>query len=181
MIPALFGSTNRLLGLTSAVKARVRQEHRERCLPGNVLISTRVTQVYREGACVYVYIALYCKGVADPCGTYKEIEEAAREEIARWGGSVSHHHGVGKLKGQWIQKCNSSSNSSDNYSSSSSATGMKGVIVSLKKSMDPGNVFGVRNNLLNEEGGGKEEGLQASLHGIEHEETTTDRIPEQEY
>lgn len=87
--------------------------------------------------------------MADPCGTYKQIEEAAREEMAKWGGSVSHHHGVGKLKGQWVERCN---NSNNKYSSSNNASGVKGVIVSLKKSIDPGNIFGVRNNLLHEQG-----------------------------
>lgn len=29
---------------------------------------------------------------------YSEIEDIAREEILRSGGSLSHHHGVGKLR-----------------------------------------------------------------------------------
>jgi alkyldihydroxyacetonephosphate synthase len=29
---------------------------------------------------------------------YEEAEDAAREEILECGGSVSHHHGIGKIR-----------------------------------------------------------------------------------
>jgi len=29
---------------------------------------------------------------------YSDIEDGAREEIMKNGGSISHHHGVGKLR-----------------------------------------------------------------------------------
>jgi len=36
--------------------------------------------------------------VDDAIGAYHEIEAEAREEILAAGGSISHHHGVGKLR-----------------------------------------------------------------------------------
>jgi alkyldihydroxyacetonephosphate synthase len=43
-------------------------------------------------------MAFYSRGVADPVGVYHEIESEARREIIAAGGSISHHHGVGKLR-----------------------------------------------------------------------------------
>jgi alkyldihydroxyacetonephosphate synthase len=34
----------------------------------------------------------------EPLKIYSEIEDGAREEIMKCGGSISHHHGVGKLR-----------------------------------------------------------------------------------
>lgn len=41
---------------------------------------------------------MYVQGVRDPPGVFSELEEAARDEILSAGGSLSHHHGVGKAR-----------------------------------------------------------------------------------
>jgi alkyldihydroxyacetonephosphate synthase len=84
--------------LVERVKARILKSHRDRGLPGNPFVSCRVTQVYETGCCVYFYMAFYARGVEDPVGAYHEIESEAREEVLAAGGSISHHHGVGKLR-----------------------------------------------------------------------------------
>jgi len=38
------------------------------------------------------------KGLPDPVGTYEKIEHLARQTILENGGSISHHHGVGKIR-----------------------------------------------------------------------------------
>jgi alkyldihydroxyacetonephosphate synthase len=43
-------------------------------------------------------MAFYSRGVEDAVGAYHEIEAEARREILECGGSISHHHGVGKLR-----------------------------------------------------------------------------------
>ena len=63
-------------------------------------VTCRVTQTYDAGACVYFYFAFNCTGVMggeDPVHVYEKVEEAARGEILECGGSISHHHGVGKV------------------------------------------------------------------------------------
>lgn len=40
----------------------------------------------------------------DPIKVYSEIEDIAREEIMKSGGSLSHHHGVGKLRKSFMKK-----------------------------------------------------------------------------
>ena len=34
----------------------------------------------------------------DPAHVYEEIEEEARDAIIGFGGTLSHHHGVGKVR-----------------------------------------------------------------------------------
>jgi alkyldihydroxyacetonephosphate synthase len=84
--------------LIDRVKRRIYAAHDERKLPGRPFVSCRVTQVYDTGCCIYFYLAFYSKGVADPIRAYHEIEAEARKEVIAAGGSISHHHGVGKLR-----------------------------------------------------------------------------------
>jgi alkyldihydroxyacetonephosphate synthase len=84
--------------LVDRVKRAIYQAHDERKLPGRPFVSCRVTQIYETGCCIYFYMAFYAKGVADAVGAYHEIESVARKEVIAAGGSISHHHGVGKLR-----------------------------------------------------------------------------------
>lgn len=94
---------SRAQALIDRVKARILAAHRARGLPGDPFVSCRVTQVYETGCCVYFYMAFYARGVENPVGVYHEIETEAREEVLAAGGSISHHHGVGKLRLPFVQ------------------------------------------------------------------------------
>jgi len=63
-------------------------------------VSFRVTQLYETGAAIYVYFTLYHKGMDNEkvVGYYSTVEDAARDEVMLAGGSISHHHGVGKIR-----------------------------------------------------------------------------------
>jgi alkyldihydroxyacetonephosphate synthase len=89
---------SRAAELIERVKARVHAAHRARNLPGRPFFSCRVTQLYETGCCIYFYMAFYGGDVPDAVGLYHEIEMEAREEVLAAGGSISHHHGVGKLR-----------------------------------------------------------------------------------
>lgn len=95
------------------------------------MISCRVTQTYDAGACVYFYFGYNYSNVENPVETYEHIEQAARDEILLNGGSISHHHGVGKLRSKW-------------YKQSVSDTGVK-LYKAAKKELDPKNVFAAGN------------------------------------
>ena len=84
--------------LVDRVKRAIYEAHDERKLPGRPFVSCRVTQIYETGCCIYFYMAFYARGVADAVGEYHEIESVARREVIAAGGSISHHHGVGKLR-----------------------------------------------------------------------------------
>lgn len=97
-------SWSRVLELCERVKNRVREEHRLRKLPGKPFISYRVTQVYETGAAVYFYFAYYFRGVANPSQVYSEVEKADRDEIRLCGGALSHHHGIRKLRRDFMPR-----------------------------------------------------------------------------
>jgi len=122
---------SRVLDLCDGVKRRVADEYTRRGLPGKPFISCRVTQVYQTGVCVYFYLAFYHKGVERPSDAFKELEHCARDEILRRGGSLSHHHGVGKLRRQFLPRVMSPAALAWN--------------AEVKRAVDPTNVFGIAN------------------------------------
>jgi alkyldihydroxyacetonephosphate synthase len=117
--------------LCSNVKQRIWQEHTKRGLPGRPFVSCRVTQLYDTGVCIYFYFAFHYKGVEHASEVYAELERAARDEILRSGGSLSHHHGVGKLRQPFLPRV---------FSPAALAWRQK-----LKAAVDPENVLGCGN------------------------------------
>jgi alkyldihydroxyacetonephosphate synthase len=127
---------SRVLELCRNVKDRVVREcerHGVNITKYPPLISARVTQTYDAGACVYFYLAFNYTGVSNPIAAFDEIEGSAREEILASGGSLSHHHGVGKLRRHWLP----------------GALGpvAMDLLRAAKTSVDPHNIFGSRNLL----------------------------------
>lgn len=98
---------SRALHLFQRVKERAREEHARLGLPGTPFITGRVTQVYEDGVCCYFYLGFYAEGVDDPIATYRELEDCVREEILECGGSLSHHHGVGKIRQPFLDRIHS--------------------------------------------------------------------------
>ena len=117
--------------LVAATKDRIQSEHRQRALPGDPFICSRITQLYDEGVCVYFYFCMQIKGVANPSVVFSEIEHIAREEILSNGGSLSHHHGLGKVRSSFVSQI---------YSQAYIDT-----LTAIKNSIDERNVFGARN------------------------------------
>jgi len=117
-----------------AVHERAAQKEKELGLPGKFYVSYRITQIYHTGVCIYFMSGLYMKGVKDPAGTVAKMEHSLREAIIENGGSVSHHHGIGKLRKDFMK---------DTLSDGSIE-----LIRRLKRSTDPKNIFGARNNVL---------------------------------
>ncbi|XP_035780211.1 alkyldihydroxyacetonephosphate synthase-like [Anopheles albimanus] len=112
------------------VKSCVRKE----CAKHNIqhyLISCRVTQTYDAGACVYFYFGFNHAGFMNPVTIYEEIENKARDEILASGGSISHHHGVGKIRSRW-------------YPQSVSDAGVQ-LYKATKRELDPNNIFAAGN------------------------------------
>jgi len=122
---------SRVLDLCDNVKQRIWQEHAKRGLPGKPFVSCRVTQLYETGVCVYFYFGYYHKGVEHASEVYAEMERAAREEILRSGGSLSHHHGIGKLRQGFLPEI-----------MSDAALRWR---EEMKRAVDPDDVFGCRN------------------------------------
>ncbi len=120
-----------VLPVIENVKKRLHAEYKARNLPAKDFVTARVTQIYETGAAIYFYYGFYFKGVANPSQVYKELENIAREEILRSGGSLSHHHGVGKLRRGFLPSI-----------MSPAALEWKRQ---LKYSLDPDDIFGAGN------------------------------------
>ncbi|HRH43221.1 MAG TPA: FAD-linked oxidase C-terminal domain-containing protein, partial [Pyrinomonadaceae bacterium] len=116
------------------VKQVLTEEFKKRGLPGNPVIISRITQVYRTGVAIYFYFGFYYKGIPNPSEVYVELENIARAEILRLGGSLSHHHGIGKIRQVFLPEI-------------MSETALKWK-QEIKNSLDPNNIFGVGNQNL---------------------------------
>ena len=122
-----------------AVETRLQERHKAFNLPGKAYLSYRITQVYHTGVCIYFMFGIYTKGVEKPDEVFSRIEHSLREAIMQSGGSISHHHGVGKIRKDFLK----------NTLSASSIELLK----KMKQWNDPQNVFGIRNNVFANENG----------------------------
>lgn len=104
------------------------------------MIWYRVTQTYDSGACVYFYMMFKYPPGFDPRQTFEDIESLARDEIFASGGTISHHHGIGKVRSKW-------------YRQSVSDVGVQ-LYKSVKKELDPKNIFAA-GNVLEEDNNGQ--------------------------
>jgi len=115
------------------VKAQIRSSCERRGIT-RTFISCRVTQLYDTGACVYFYFGFNFDGVeGDPVEIYEEVESEARDAILAFGGSLSHHHGIGKIRKKW-------------YQGAVSETGVH-MVRGLKNVVDPKNIFCANNHI----------------------------------
>lgn len=116
---------DKVVTLCNNVKEVFRRESEKLGAPH--IASCRVTQAYDAGACIYIYYGLNYRNVEHPVETYERIENLAREAIIACGGSISHHHGVGKLRRHWLPVT----------VGEVGLTAMKAV----KQALDPNNIF----------------------------------------
>ncbi|MCK5920721.1 MAG: FAD-binding oxidoreductase, partial [Methylococcales bacterium] len=118
----------------NAVDKRSLELHREHGFPGHPYVSPRITQLYHTGVCIYFTHAFSIKGIDNADEIFGRMDHELREVILAAGGSVSHHHGVGKLRKDFMPQA-------------ISPASIK-MIKELKKANDPQNIFGIRNNAL---------------------------------
>tara|TARA_Y100001934_G_scaffold282952_1_gene399500 strand:- start:1606 stop:3363 length:1758 start_codon:yes stop_codon:yes gene_type:complete len=114
----------------------VNKLHKENGLPGKPFFTSRISKVYHTGVCMYNTIAMSYEGIKNPEDVFTKIEHQMRKNFIKNGGSISHHHGVGKLRKDFMP---------DTISKDSIK-----MIQNIKKSQDPKNVFGVKNNIVKE-------------------------------
>ena len=97
-------SWTNVLELCNRVKLRLLKEFDAQGLPGQPFITARVTQLYDSGVCVYFYLGIHRGSAQHPTEIYAKLEHAARDEILQCGGSLSHHHGVGRLRREFLPR-----------------------------------------------------------------------------
>lgn len=77
--------------MTSSMKA----------VEGALSVSGHFSHFYPEGACLYITFAGFSK---DPFRYYQDTWTAAMEATLRNNGSISHHHGIGYWRMQYMQR-----------------------------------------------------------------------------
>ena len=117
-----------------AVAKQLQEQHRQYNLPGKPYLSYRISQSYHTGVCIYFMFAVYSKGVKQPEVVCGQIEHDLRQTIIANGGSISHHHGVGKIRQDFMK---------DTLSPASIE-----LLHQIKQASDPQNIFGIRNNVF---------------------------------
>ena len=127
---------SRIQEVCDAVARTVEAEHKAYGFPGKPYSSPRLTQMYRSGVCIYFTHGFYHKGVENAEEKFAEMEKTIRQAIMDAGGSISHHHGVGKLRQQFLPQTMTPTS--------------EHIVRELKSAVDPENIFGVRNNVLGE-------------------------------
>ena len=118
-----------------------------------LFVSFRVTQIYETGAAVYVYFG-YNYGHSNipknkVVHVYEEIENECREEVLKQGGSLSHHHGIGKVRKRFMKDI--------------LPLPALEFMQEIKKSLDPKNVFAINNTIYRLENEEKED-LEGTGH-----------------
>jgi alkyldihydroxyacetonephosphate synthase len=117
-----------------AAEETLQHRHQEFNLPGTPYLSYRITQLYHTGVCIYFMFGFYTRGVENPEEIFCDIEHSLRQVIIENGGSISHHHGVGKIRKDFLKE-------------TLSGLSME-LIKSVKQCNDPHNIFGIRNNVF---------------------------------
>ena len=142
----------------STLCSKVRERLIKACLDRGIkedrlFVSFRVTQLYETGAAVYVYFGYnyaYANISKDKVvEVYEEIENECREEVLKQGGSLSHHHGIGKIRKRFMKRI--------------LPPMALDLMHDVKKSLDPKNVFAINNTIYRLENEEKED-LEGHAH-----------------
>jgi alkyldihydroxyacetonephosphate synthase len=88
-------------------------------------------QTYHHGVRINFTLAFSTRGLADPGAVFDDIEQALRQVILDRGESLSHHHGVGKIRQRFLPQVHS-------------VAGLE-LTRAVKRALDPGNVVGIGN------------------------------------
>lgn len=125
---------NKALQCCQNTKDYVRELMKSYNLGHDCYVSCRITQLYDTGCAIYFYYGFKYKGLADPLKAFEEVEYKAREVILENGGSISHHHGIGKLRAPFVPQVMDETH----------VRMLRGV----KQAVDPNNVFAAKNTGL---------------------------------
>lgn len=133
---------SKVSSLCQNVKERLKNACLAKGIPENKFFgSFRVTQLYETGAAVYVYFGYNHSMSNIPkdkvIEAYEEIENECRDEVMKQGGSLSHHHGIGKIRKRFMDRV-------------MTPLGLE-MMKDMKKSLDPNNIFAINNTIYKDD------------------------------
>jgi alkyldihydroxyacetonephosphate synthase len=68
------------------------------------VVGCHISHVYPDGACLYFTMASACSDDDSALATLESWWESGMETCLRAGGSISHHHGIGRVKARWLRQ-----------------------------------------------------------------------------
>ncbi len=122
---------SRIHDVIGAVEVELANQAQIHNLPSKPYLAYRVTQTYHTGVCIYFTMGFSGKGLEQPDHIYHQVETSLREAILANGGSLSHHHGIGKIRKSFLPKIQTDASLQ--------------LLRETKRALDPGNVFAIRN------------------------------------
>ena len=90
------------------------------------LVGCHLSHVYESGACLYFTLASAPPDDQAAVETHARWWDAAMRACLDAGGSISHHHGIGRVKAPWLNE---------------ELGGFKDALVAIKKAMDPNGIM----------------------------------------
>ncbi|MFI4973674.1 MAG: FAD-binding oxidoreductase [Caulobacterales bacterium] len=73
-------------------------------MPGCIAASAHSSHVYRSGLNLYFTFAIQLTDPKDMEAAYFEAWRRIMEATDRHGGSLSHHHGIGRIRRDWLER-----------------------------------------------------------------------------
>lgn len=125
---------DRIGPICSAAEEELRLGCEEHGVPGRPYLAYRVSQTYHTGVCIYFTMGFCGRGLERPVETFQATERRVREAILDAGGSLSHHHGVGKIRRPFVRRVHSE--------------GAVRALREMKRALDPADVFAAGNNVF---------------------------------
>lgn len=135
---------DRVRPICSAVEQELRRGCRAHDVQGRPYLAYRISQTYHTGVCIYFTAGFCARGLEHPVEAFQEIERRLREVILEEGGSLSHHHGVGKVRRPFVSRVHS-------------GTALR-ALRQMKRAVDPTNVFAAGNAAFGGDGADGEAG-----------------------
>jgi alkyldihydroxyacetonephosphate synthase len=71
-------------------------------VPELLVASAHSSHSYPQGTCLYVTFAIRAADLADGEAVYRRCWEQAMRATLAAGGTISHHHGIGRVRGPWL-------------------------------------------------------------------------------
>jgi len=77
---------------------------RLRAVPGVIAASAHSSHAYRSGANLYFSFAAAPAQGTDRLAVYDACWNAAMEATSEFGGGIAHHHGIGRVRREWLAR-----------------------------------------------------------------------------
>jgi alkyldihydroxyacetonephosphate synthase len=90
------------------------------------LVGCHLSHVYPDGACLYFTLASAAADEASASSTLEAWWDHAMRACLDAGGSISHHHGIGRVKSSWLRE---------------ETGGWWDVLAAVKKTLDPNGIM----------------------------------------